>query len=294
MLMGLLLAAAQPCWAADLDPSAIEANRRAIKLGYDADELYARGQWDEAYRLFSEANAIAKSPVFELYMARCRKNAGRLLEAEGLLHEIASQALAEGAPKPFVDARASAARERDEVSRRIARVRVTVKGVETPFKLRVDGEARSNVPPHEALRFDPGLHHFNVEAGSRSQQREVLVSEGTETDVVFDFHAAPVAKTRPLTLPILIAASAAGVSAVVGGVTFALAADKAGTVKDNCINGHCLTRDASDLDDARSLADVSTVAFVAAGVCLATATVLFLARPSRTSNLAFLTNTVRF
>jgi hypothetical protein len=35
-----------------------DASQRALKLAYEADELYARGKWTEAYLRFEAANGL--------------------------------------------------------------------------------------------------------------------------------------------------------------------------------------------------------------------------------------------
>jgi hypothetical protein len=76
-----------------------------------------------------------------------------------------------------------------------------------------------------------------------------------------------------------------GVGVGVGAVTGGLAAGKASDVKEGCVDGHCLREDAGELDSARALATTSTIAFIAGGVGLATAGVLFVVRPGGSSSV---------
>jgi hypothetical protein len=93
-----------------------DTNQRALKLAYEADDLYARGQWAGAYDRFAEADGLAHSPVFVLYMARCRKNAARLIEAEAIFTRLSRETLARTrrsrSRTPWRPPRASRARSR--------------------------------------------------------------------------------------------------------------------------------------------------------------------------------------
>jgi hypothetical protein len=287
-MLALLLLTALPAVAfAD----ARETNQRALKLAYEADDLYARGQWGAAYERFAEADALAHSPVFVLYMARCRKNAGRLLEAEALLARLARESVATSAPKPFHDAVASAAAERDEVARRIPLVHVVVQGAAAgPVRVKVDGKEIADA--RAGITLDPGAHGFDASSGGASDHKDVLLADGAgEVRVVLTLSSGgPTPQARPTrqaereastgSLAPTLVALAVGVAGVgIGSVTGAMAASKAGRVKTNCVDSHCLQSDADALDSARRLATISTVAFIAGGAGLAAAGVLFVIRP---------------
>ena len=57
------------------------AERSAVQLGHDGLALYEASRWSEAHERFQTAERLVHSPVFQLYMARCRRNMGRLIEA---------------------------------------------------------------------------------------------------------------------------------------------------------------------------------------------------------------------
>jgi hypothetical protein len=279
---------AEPARAEDL-------NQQALKLAYQADDLYARGQWAAAYDRFAEADGLAHSPVFVLYMARCRKNAGKLLEAESIFARLAQEKVAGDAPKPFREAVASAASERDEVARRIPHVQVVVRDAEGAV-VRVDGK---EVPdPRAFLPLDPGLHVFEVSSGGVTAKEEKILPDGAgEVKIVLALaeprRASPETSEGSL-VPAIVLASAGALGVGVGSVTGLMASSKASAVKKGCVDGHCLASDAGALDDARSLARISTIGFVVGGACVAAAGALFVWRPGRTSQVALMPKGLRF
>jgi hypothetical protein len=262
-----------------------DANQRALKVAYEADDLYARGQWGPAYERFAEADTLAHSPVFVLYMARCRKNAGRLLEAQAIYARLADESVPADAPKPFRDARASAAAERDEVARRVPRARVAIEGAEgAPAALRVDGK---DVPAGGApMPLDPGMHAFDASSGAQTAHKDVLLADGAgEVPIVLSFvreahDDLPPPAARGSAVPAIVVLSVAGVALGVGAVTGAMAMNKANAVKAGCVDGHCLRSDGNSLDAAKSLARISTIAFVVAGVGAAAGATLLVWRPA--------------
>ena len=57
---------------------------RALELGKSAIEVYNEGRWVDAYDRFAKADKLVHSPVFVLYMARCRRQLGNLVQAQTL------------------------------------------------------------------------------------------------------------------------------------------------------------------------------------------------------------------
>jgi hypothetical protein len=261
-----------------------DAVKQALELGYEGDRLYAQGSWAEAYQRFADADALAHSPVFVLYMARCRKNAGRLLEARALYDRVMTEPVPTSAPQPFREAREDARAERGELDRRIVSVRVRVRGADgAPAALTIDGKPLG--AGEGATPLDPGAHALVARSGGRVARRTVNLAEGSGTTLVeLDLAAggapAPVADHEPGSLtPAWVALGVGLVGLVAGSVTGGIAAVKAGDVKEGCQGNHCRQQDAGDLDTAQTLATASTIAFAVGGVGLAAAGVLFVVRP---------------
>lgn len=258
------------------------ASERALEAAYEADGLFARGKWQEAYDRFEEADRLAHSPVFVLYMARALRNAGALVEARALYERVIAEKVGADAPKPFRAALTDAAAELAEVKAKTPRVRVDVRGVsKADVVVKVDDAPIAVDTP---TPLDPGAHVFVARAGEREVRRDAtLTADGAETAIVLDFaeKGAPIAAggSEGSYVPGIIALSVGGLGLALGTVTGAIAASQASDIKEGCIDGHCLEEDADALETASTLATVSTVGFIAGGACVVAGIVLVAVRP---------------
>jgi len=253
-------------------PAFAQPTQDALRLGYEGDDLYARGNWALAYDKFSAANERVHSPVFVLYMARCRKNAGRLLEARTIYERVARETLAPSAPAQFRDAISHGQGELAEISARIPSLRVSFVGA-THVDLRIDG---ADAPTFTEL--DPGVHEVAAAANGTTVKREVVLREGSATvdiEIAFPVHH----EDRGGSFAPSIVALSLGVAGVgLGAVTGSIALSKANALKDRCPDNHCMRSDASEIDTAKTLGTISTIGFIAGGVALAAGVVLFAVR----------------
>jgi hypothetical protein len=233
------------------------ASQRALDLAYEADDLFAKGKWDAAYARFAEADSLAHSPVFVLFMARAKRNACKLLEAATLYERVAEEKLAATAPKPFRAAITDATSELAELRTRTPRVRVVV--VVPPagdVEVRMDGAA---VEVDKSVSVDPGKHVFSAKVADKTASETVEIAAGGEERVV----ELSFAEKKKM-----------------GGLATSTSSD----VKENCVDNHCLASDADALDRARLFANVSTGALVAGGAFMITGVVLLVVRPGGESS----------
>ena len=277
--MLLALTFASPPGGAYAQPN---ASQRALDLAYEADDLFAKGKWDTAYARFAEADGLAHSPVFVLFMARARRNAGKLLLAATLYERVAEEKLAAGAPKPFRAAIADAASELAELRTRIPSVRVVV--VAAPagaVEVRMDGAA---VELDKSLSVDPGKHVFWAKVGDKTASETVEIAAGDERVVELSFAAKKIAPSvglqrRGSLSPGIAFVSLGTFGFELGAVMGGLATSTSNDVKAGCVENHCLASDADALDRARLFANVSTGALVAGGAFMITGVVLLVVRP---------------
>lgn len=290
-----VLLAASPALA---QPSPAEKDR-ATSFGHEALEAFRKNEWTTAYARFAAADAVLHSPVFVVYMARCKRNLGDLLAARDLLARVAGQPLADDAPEPWKRARADAGRELSELSGRIPGLIVDLRG---SASVTVDDQP---IPP-EALRapiwLNPGSHTVRAtRPGAPPASASVQLVEGDPPrKVVLEVAAPesplPVAPPPVVPPPVvpppargplapglaLIGAGAAGLvaGAVMGGVGLAKAADaKVGC--DPLPSGGLLCSRGVEgrVNLARGLQTGANVAFVAGGVVAAAGVALVIVRP---------------
>lgn len=237
---------APPSTAGPSSPASGDAGSRAVALGREGIQLYEAGRWAEAEAKLTEAEAVLHSPVFLLYIARCRRNAGRLLDARDAYRRSVAEQLAPTAPPAWRQALVDARAELSVLEEEIARDRAKA----------TDGPTVAPSTPVPA-------------ASPPSAQ------------------AAPPAAAPPRTGSWVPGAVVLGVGVVglgVGAATGLVALGDSGEVDDACPDGVCPagvppgTHDAQ-LADARTMADVSTVAFIAGGVLSAAGIVLLVVRP---------------
>ena len=165
------------------------AERRAVRLGHQALSLYEASRWNEAYDRFQTAEQLVHSPVFLLYMARCRRNAGRLIEASDRFTRLSRERVPEDAPAAWHGAVADADAELIALRRSIPHIVIVLRGA-AGARLTLDGR---ELPPSslgKSLPLDPGRHSL-VARDSKGKKtiRTFHVAKGqatTTVDVSFD------------------------------------------------------------------------------------------------------------
>lgn len=280
MLLALSLAALSGNAAAQ--PS---SSQRALDLAYEADDLFAKGKWDDAYARFAAADALAHSPVFVLFMARAKRNAGKLLEASALYQRVADEKLPATAPKPFRAAIADAATELAELRGRIPHVRVVLLAApEGSADVRMDA---APIEVDKRIAVDPGKHVFTAKVGDKTASETLEVTPGGDERRVEISFTPPDKRSDPKALPPKRGSLAPGIAFVslgtfgfeLGAVMGGLATSTSSDVKEGCVENHCLASDADALDRARLFANISTGALVAGGAFMITGVVLLVVRP---------------
>lgn len=281
---------APPAWARD--PAAAEALYRSAR------EASKKGDWERACAQFAESQRLDPAPGTLINLADCEEKRGLIASAWSHYVEVEPQF------KP-ADPRAAFAHEHAAaLDPRIPRI--TIK-VEPPlpadarvFRDDVElGRASLGVP----LPVEPGAHTIIVKLGSAETRAPISVSEGSTTDVVVTAPgtapepsgvSAPASRPEPVstqrpadhgngrkTLGWALA-GAGGVGVAVGTVTGVLALSKASTVKDTCGPDYltCSSESVDEASSGRSLATVSTVAFIAGGALAAAGLYFILRAPS--------------
>src|SRR6266545_4476278 len=83
------------CWVFPIHSARAQAEMpesvRALEIGHEGLKLFQIGDYRSALLRFEEAEQLAHSPVFVLYVARCQRGLGRLTNAKATLEQLVSQ-----------------------------------------------------------------------------------------------------------------------------------------------------------------------------------------------------------
>lgn len=276
-------------------PPAQDGNA-AVAFAKEGRAAFDASRWDEAYDLFAKAQAAASSPVFELYMARSRRNAKKLIDARSIYLGVTRRTIAADAPASWQQAVVDAQAELAVLIGQIPSVVVDASKSPPGTTLRVDARP---VRPGETVDVDPGEHVVVATHDGRSSEKRVTLSPGqrgvrVEIGEGAASSASPASPSTPpddgkgnssgSIVPGVIGLAVGGVGLGLGGLFGALALGADGDVTTACPENRCddeteLASAKDDQSSSQGLADVSTVMFVVGGVAAATGVVLLVIRP---------------
>jgi hypothetical protein len=275
------------------------ADERAIALGHEALVRFEAGDCPGATARFQEADRLVHSPVFSLYIARCRRKDGDLVGARDLYQRVAAEPLADTAPEPFRKARSDATAELVALEPHIPGISVVVRSPRLDdVTITLDGAPVAIAALARPLRVNPGPHRISAERpGEARIDREIQLSEDRVEAIEIAFAGAPVpiapvasVAAAPVTpprregslVPGLATLGLAGVALAVGGIGGAIAKLDETAVINRCTGSNhnlCLTSDIGERNTAITLAAVSTGGFLAGGLLAAAGVVLVIVRP---------------
>ncbi len=257
-----------------------------------------RGDLAGALTAFAESDALVKTAASGLDLARAHLALGHLVETEDVLTRIMNEPPRPTDPPAAVRARKGAEALRAEVMVKTPLLSVTVenKKADAEMLVTVDGKALDS--PAESHRINPGPHVIVARSGTRSVTEKVVIAEGEGKSAKLDFTNAvedapptpqPTADVKTDT-PVAPAAAKSGSAAhagqasalpkvlFYGGLGLAVVGVGLGTgtgivslshtdaAKKLCNGQGCPPTAHDDLSAARTMATVSTISFIAAGV----------------------------
>jgi hypothetical protein len=269
------------------DPS-LSDRETARSLMDDGDAKRDKNDFKAALKSYEAADAIMHVPTTGLEVARAQAQLGLLLEARETLGRVNRLPPKAGEPAPFTAARKTAETLTAEIGARIPSVTVLVTNPE-PGQATVvvfDGEI---VPPAAASaprKVNPGRHSVVARSGSLEKKQDIDVTERDAKTVTIDLKPPKVAGPVPpppgadetvsttsspssSRLPEMLIFGGFGLGIVgvgVGSVTGLMSISKVNDVKQGCPNNVCPTTSQGDIDSAKSLGTISTIAFIAGGV----------------------------
>jgi hypothetical protein len=290
----LAATAAAPALA---DPS-LSDRETARALMDDGDAKRDKGDVKAALKSYEAADAIMHVPTTGLEVARAQAQLGLLLEARETLGRVSRLPPKPGEPAPFAAARKTADALSAEIGARMPSVTVLVTNAEPgqPTVIVFDGETVPPAASQAPRKVNPGRHSVIARSGALEKKQDVDVAERESKTVTIDLKplAAPAARTEaptpspsgPSPLPKILIYGGFGLGAVgigIGAVTGLMSISKVSDVKEQCPNDRCPPERQPDIDSAKSLGTVSTIAFIAGGVGVG-AGVIGLVLQSRESN----------
>jgi hypothetical protein len=270
----IVTAAASSALAAEPSLSDRETARSLME---DGDAKRDKGDIKAALKSYEGADAIMHVPTTGLEVGRAQAALGLLLEARETLNRVERLPAKPNEPAPFAAARTTAAELSSQLAQRIPTIVVTVKNADPaqPPEIIIDGEKIPAAAADAPRKLNPGAHSVIVRAGGVDKEQKVLVAEREQKVVSVDLKAPAVVEATPpddgqpkkSALPKILIFGGFGLAAVgigVGSVTGLMSISQTNDIKPSC-NPNCPTSKQSDIDSARSLGNISTVAFIVGG-----------------------------
>jgi hypothetical protein len=278
---GALLLAAGPAAGAET-----EAQAAARARGEEGLRLFQEGKWESAYAAFARADGLFHAPTLVLFMANCRRSAGRLVEARALYERVVGEPVPPNAPDQFKKAQAAARHELDALAARIGKLEATVTGPGAEqARVSVDGAPATTAELAAGKPIDPGDHVLVAETDSAAGRATVTIADGATARV--DIALVPLARPWPRA-PLGIAFGVGGAGLVAGAVTGALALTKIHAAHAGCTDegggtwrcpaSHQASNTAA-ASAARTLMTVEAVGFAVGGAGVVAGVVLAIVRP---------------
>jgi hypothetical protein len=270
--------------SAQVAVSSDESRRRARELGEAGLAHFDAGRWEMALQKLEEADAVLPATTLRLYSARALVKLGRLVEAEQRYASAVAVELPADASPVLIEARATAASEREALLFDIPTLTVLLEPGTRLAALRIDARERAGAGPH---RLDPGSHQVEVVTSDDTTSRMVVLGKRERRGERFggtgSTSPAPTtiddASSSPQKTLGYVSLGVGGAGLALWGVTGALALASA---SDNgCEGSRCAVAD-DELDGYRTLKTVSGVGFYTGLGFAALGAALVLTAPSET------------
>jgi hypothetical protein len=314
LCIGVITAGSVPVGAQEPEPEPTQEGPSAADketartLFRDGDEKFRAKDYEGALKVFLAADEIMGVPTTGLEHARTLMMMGRLLEARDGFIKVANREKRDEELAAQQAARDEANELASDLAKRIPSVRVVISnkpdGVEV--RLRIDDVDIPAPAVEFARKVDPGEHTVKVfVAGYKPEIREIEIPEKREEVVEITLEASDgdVNLVDPWggaddggvddgrgVLPVLSwIGFSVGLAGLIVGVPTGIVAIKAkDTLEVECkpTSPICPPGKQGDLDSAKTIAHVSTVGFVFAGVGIAVGVIGILIRASLPDALA--------
>jgi hypothetical protein len=258
----------------------------ARNLMDEGDKKRAAADLKGALKAYTAADTIMNVPTTTIEVARTQAAMGQLIEAKETLARMLRTPAKPNDPAPFLAARKSAETLNADITAKIPTLAVTTTGNKSQQNIATDISIDGDVAPpgpRAPRKVNPGSHTIVVRLGSTEHKQDVLVLERENKVVTVDVSdgggdaekkapppppSAPPAKDDNVASKVLVFGGfgLAAVGVGVGTVTGIMSIHKTNALKANCPNNACPAGSEDDIHSANLLGNLSTIAFVAAGV----------------------------
>jgi len=246
--------------------------------------FFKSSKYAEALEEFRASYKAVNSPNSHLYIARCMRELGQLVDAYLEFEKVSAEAATSG--EKYAQTGETAKVERDELNPKIALVSANVTTAELGATLTIGGKEVPQDRWGKPFPAMPGSVDVRLEApGKTPATQSVSAAAGESKDVSIGFAAAP---TDNVEQPggggskmngMRIGAFAAAGVGVAGFITFAVAGSMSNStfdkLKENCGSGPCPQSFAGDVDKGKTQQTVANVGLIVGAVGVAAGATLF-------------------
>lgn len=252
-----------------------------------------QGDLRAALGAFAAADALMHAPTTSLELARTHEALGELVEASDIALRVVRAPDRADDPAPYRLAHRGAEQLYDELQPRIPslKVRVTTVPDEATPSMTIDG---MRVVPEllgHARKLNPGRHVIAVRQGSFAGKQALDLGENDFKEVTIELLPMPqgsdeggsgsrrlsTASDRSAVNKVMIYGGfgVAGAGIAVGTTAAVLSIEKTHRIRSSgaCDGNQCGPSEFSDIESARRMATIATVAFISAGAGAAIAVV---------------------
>ncbi len=272
-------ALAAPAFA---DPTAQEKETARNLMEEGRDLRDDKKDLKSALDRFKAADQIMRVPTTGFEVATTEVALGMLVEAREVLARITASPPQKGEPPQFKEARVKAQKLDDEIASRIATLVVSLSKPDPSATILIDGVA---LPPSLVglpARANPGHHVILASTKSMEGREEVDLREAEKKEITITLEARGVEHETIATEPTppkeqphgsgartfgFVMLGIGGAALVGAGITGVLTFTTQSDLTTKCPNHICGPDAHDELSMANTVALVSTVSFIAAGVC---------------------------
>lgn len=285
----------------------------ARDLGREGQAALDQKDYKTAEDRFRRADKLVHAPTLELGLARALAGVGKYMESQETYNRIIREGVAPGAPDVFKQAVDAARAEVDSVSPHVAGATITVQadgGADvsdaTGMTVTLDNQPLNTASLGVRRRVDPGDHVVKVSAnGFDPAEARFTVAEGGSQSVQVTLHKASAATPAaapsatgpadsPPDVPVQkrsvlpwIAFGVGGAGLLTGAIAGGLTLSQHSQISGDCGGGaSCPTSEQGKIDSFHTVAMVSNIGFVVAGVGAAAGVILLLVHPYDTASTA--------